>query len=413
MLTGCSLLYATLVRVMKVVYINYLYDIRESSVGAAVHVESLAGGLRRLGHDVKTCYLNPYVGTVSSGKTSLRSSLKDKLSRYLNQINTLISNLYYLKKEYEIIKREKPDVIIARYSLFIMSAALIAAWKKIPYILEVNAPIAYESRRFASSVFDLPLIPEVSEKMHLNLADRIFVVSNPLKDYYRSWKIPPSKMTVVHNGVDIDRFQSVTNSDTGSRFDSTGPVIGFVGSFHYWHGISELAQVMESILERYDKANFLLIGDGPMVPKLKEQFREAGHKERIKFTGHIEHDQIPAYISKMDIALVLYPKLDFFYFSPLKIFEYMAAAKPILATGQGQILDIIQDGRNGFIFEPGNMKECLDKLESLIVDNQLRSSMGEAALETMKTSYTWLHAAKKVEGIMENAVTEVRAGNAK
>ena len=217
--------------------------------------------------------------------------------------------------------------------------------------------------------------------------------------------MPEHKISVIHNGVDVHRFQpGLSGVASGPDLSRKGPVIGFVGSFHYWHGISELSGIMEEILSRFPEASFLLVGDGPMVPDLKKRFNQTDWKGRVSFSGYVDHDDVPHHMAAMDIVLALYPKLDFFYYSPLKLFEYMAAGKPVVATGMGQIREVIEDGRNGFLFEPGLMDECIDKTVRLIKDRKLRERLGRAARDTMIREYTWLQSAGKIDSLMESVM---------
>jgi glycosyltransferase involved in cell wall biosynthesis len=249
-------------------------------------------------------------------------------------------------------------------------------------------------------VMNLPMVPEFTERLHFRLADGIFVVSDVLKKYYTERYVPETKMTVIHNGVDVERFnQGIENGHVGHQ-ERKGPVIGFVGSFHYWHGIKELSEIMTHILNGYPQVSFLLVGDGPMIPELKRQFSGPDVRERVQFAGYVEHQEVPRYVATMDIMLALYPKLDFFYYSPLKLFEYMAAGKPVVATGMGQIKQVIEDGKNGFIFAPGSMTECVEKTVQLIENTPLRKRLGRAARETMVNEYTWYRAAQKIDALI-------------
>jgi len=223
---------------MKIVYLNYLYDIKESSVGAAVHVKELTKALQDCGHDVRTYFLNQFTSVEESFESPVRGFLKMKLWRYLNQINALIANVRYLKKEWKIITHEKPDVILVRYNLLNFSLAIVARLKKVPFILEVNAPMAYESRKFAEYSLRVPLLPELIEKMYLRIATRVIVVSRELQAYYKNWRIPEQKLVFIPNGVDEQRFHpEIKAENIRAKLGLKNKiVVGFIGSFHYWHG---------------------------------------------------------------------------------------------------------------------------------------------------------------------------------
>jgi hypothetical protein len=115
---------------MKIIYLNYLYDMKESSVGASVHVKELEKALKECKHEVKTFNLMQFTSEEASVKSNTRYILKKKFGRYLNQINNLIANGKYFFKEWKIVSEERPDIILVRYQF-------------LHFVLEVNAPIAY------------------------------------------------------------------------------------------------------------------------------------------------------------------------------------------------------------------------------------------------------------------------------
>ena len=111
----------------------------------------------------------------------------------------MVSNIRYLVKENRIIDREAPDVILTRYDLLNFSTIVLAKIKKIPIVLEVNSPQAYESKNFHRHSFHLPILPEFVEKYTLKLADSVIVVSKELRNYFSRYGIPKKKIFVVPN----------------------------------------------------------------------------------------------------------------------------------------------------------------------------------------------------------------------
>ncbi len=247
---------------MKIVYFNYLYDMKESSVGAAVHVKELERALEKCGHQIKTYDLNRFTSVEASVKSKFRNILKNKFYRYFNQLNSFLSNGRYFIKEWKIISSEKPDIVLMRYNLLNFSLSIVALIKRVPYVLEVNAQMAYESRCFARNIVQLPFIPEFVEKINLLLAKKIVVVSGELKKFYLNWNIPKKKITVVPNGADEQRFHpQISSKNILSRFKLDKKiVIGFIGSFHYWHGVENLSRFIKVTLSNFDNAVFLLVG---------------------------------------------------------------------------------------------------------------------------------------------------------
>jgi glycosyltransferase involved in cell wall biosynthesis len=394
---------------MKILYINYLYDLTESSVGASVHVNELARSIEKFGHNIEVYYLNQYNNeTTDSVKYRIRSLLKSKLGRYLNQINALLANIKYFIKEWKIVCRERPDVLLVRYTFLNFSIALIAIIKKIPFILEVNAPIAYESRKFANQIIKLPFIPEFLEKFNLLFANEIIVVSEELKKYYMKWNVSEKKIHVIPNGVDDKLFTPDNNADRiNSQYNLKGKtVFGFVGSFHYWHGVENLIWLIKTIWMRYKDTTFLLIGEGPLKNRLQNMLKEKNFNNNVIFTGYVPHKEIPEYLASMDIVLAPYPKLDFFYYSPLKLYEYMAAGKAIITSRIGQIESVITNLENGILTQPGNFTELAEKSFDLIENVSLRKKLGKCARKTILNTHTWIHTANTISKLLFEVVNK-------
>jgi len=191
---------------MKILYINYLFDKKYSSTGAAVHVREFVNAVQKSGVHIASYDLNKFDGEEAAAQSRSRAWLKQKLSRYVSQLNAFISNIAYFRREWKIISAERPDALLVRYNLLNFSAPMIAKIKKIPLVLEMNSPMALEDRRFNTRTWHLPLLPAWTEKLNLKLADRIFTVSEALKSYFVKQGIGEDKISVVPNGVDIDSF---------------------------------------------------------------------------------------------------------------------------------------------------------------------------------------------------------------
>jgi glycosyltransferase involved in cell wall biosynthesis len=155
----------------------------------------------------------------------------------------------------------------------------------------------------------------------------------------------------------------------------------------------------------------LLVGDGPLKKKADEFVREHKLENMVFLTGYAPHHEIPEHLAAMDIVAAPYPKMDFFYFSPLKIFEYMAAGKAVIASRLGQIAELIQDGENGLLCEPDNFDQLLSITEKLIEDAALRHQLGVAARATMAERYSWQQNAQQIAEVIAKAATpQARAG---
>lgn len=147
----------------------------------------------------------------------------------------------------------------------------------------------------------------------------------------------------------------------------------------------------------------MLIGSGPKKEQFEQTIKKKKMDDRVIITGYVSHQTIPQYLAAMDIVLAIYPPMKFFYFSPLKLFEYMAAGKPVIASDIGQISDIIEDSKNGILFDPKNLNELKKKAFKLIEDKQLRIEISKHARQTIVEQYTWNHTINLLENILLDA----------
>ena len=146
-------------------------------------------------------------------------------------------------------------------------------------------------------------------------------------------------------------------------------------------------------------AHLLLVGDGPLRAQLTEQVMLAGLEKAVTFTGAVPHHEVPAHVIAMDVAVAPYPALEESYYSPLKLFEYMAAGRAIVASRMGQIAEILVEGESGLLFDPGNLTQLADCLRRLRHSPALAQELGRKAREA-SGSYTWDHnAARLIEQV--------------
>ena len=208
------------------------------------------------------------------------------------------------------------------------------------------------------------------------------------------------KIIVNPNGVDTDLFRPGRGG--GRVRQSLGVegkiVVGFIGTFGPWHGAPILAEAATKT-SKAAGCHFLFIGDGNQRNLAESIIEGGGAASRTTFTGRIPHAEAPDYLDACDILVS--PHVESvdgseFFGSPTKLFEYMAAARPIVASRLGQIADIIVDGENGLLVEPGDSDALARAIERLARDEALRARLGEAARRTVIERYTWRHNAARV-----------------
>ena len=388
---------------LRISYLHYLYG-----GGTPLHhVNQFTAAARRLGHEVNVHSMNllqPDDGESNGSSRSggLRSTLRRHLSRYLHEPKELLWNFEYIRRQLEIVKDDDPDVLLVRTHQLTCAAGKVRTKTQVPLVAEVNAP-ADELSLFGNNYFHVPGVARRAEEYLLKRADRIVVVSGPLRDHFvETYGLPTEKIIVNPNGGDTERFRPDID---GSRLRNEyrlgdGLVVGFVGSFHPWHGLDLLEHIVSRLASQ--KTKFLLVGEGPEWESFRAKIAARPCGEHVVFTGGIPHDAVSEHVAAMDIALV--PNLGF-YMCPLKLLEYMAAGKAIVAPNRASVAELVKSGEQALLFEPEDPIAATNAIEDLARNADLRRSLGEAARAKVLESLTWQHNAERVIEACRAAIT--------
>jgi glycosyltransferase involved in cell wall biosynthesis len=178
------------------------------------------------------------------------------------------------------------------------------------------------------------------------------------------------------------------------------PVVMFVGGFYPWHDLSLLVESFGNLLRSAPDARLVLVGDGETRPTLEKMIKEQDLKHAVIMTGAVDHHRVPEMLAVADVAVA--PNIPFFGGhggSPLKIFEYMAAGKAIIASGTGQIAEVIHHGHNGLLVKPGDADDLARAMLRLINDPAERARLGRNARQQAVERHSWEHYAKELEQI--------------
>src|SRR5262249_52500974 len=155
--------------------------------------------------------------------------------------------------------------------------------------------------------------------------------------------------------------------------------VGFVGTLKAWHGLSILVNAFDALHKQHFATRLLIVGDGPEREKLASDLAQRGLVKAAEFTGAVAPGEIPGLLASMDVAFAPYPPLANFYFSPLKVYEYMAAGLPVVASRLGQLQSLIEPEVDGLLVPPGDSAALAAALERLLKDSALRARLGRSA----------------------------------
>ena len=367
---------------MRILYSHRI----QSRDGQSVHVEALVAALRDLGHDVLVVGPGFYEQAEFGGESSFVAALRARLPRALAELAELAYNAPAWLRVRLACRRFRPDLIYERYNLYYLAGTLVARRKGIPLFLEVNAPLVDERSRHGG--LGLPRLARWAEHFVWRSADRVLAVTGVLKAMIAAAGVPEAQIEVVPNGIDPSRFVALPQRPAAA--DKV--VLGFVGFVRDWHGLDTVIAAMAA--DPATPLELVVVGDGPAVPALRQQAAELGLASRVRIAGLVAHDAIPELVAGFDIALQ--PRVVA-YASPLKLFEYMAAGKAIVAPDQPNIREVLVDGVTALLVDPAAPDAMWTAIRRLAADPLLRGRLGAAAsAEITRRAYTWRANAERV-----------------
>jgi glycosyltransferase involved in cell wall biosynthesis len=154
------------------------------------------------------------------------------------------------------------------------------------------------------------------------------------------------------------------------------------------------------------RARLLVIGDGPERPRLEALARAENLDALTTFVGAVPHDDVPRYLSALDVAAVTYGTGQGYYFSPLKLFEYLAAARPVVAAAAGDIEHCIRDGVTGLLYPPGDVRVLADALLAVITEPARGRRLAQAGRDHVRAHHTWAANGERVVALAREQVQE-------
>jgi glycosyltransferase involved in cell wall biosynthesis len=363
--------------------------------GAAAHVRGLVRAFAALGHEVSVLASEPGVADLGvpvlpiEKPALLGAILPGDRPRVVSALRHVWNNVAVEYALNEALARYHADLLYERYSPFGVAGGLVARRRGIPHILEVNASLAWEGGRYRRQA--LQEAAEVLEAAAFGTASMIVAVSRELRGYLLSAAVPAEKVVVVPNGVDPDLFAPegpAHRAGLEGRF-----VVGFVGSLKAWHGVDVLAEAFRA-LAIDPRFHLLVVGDGPMARVLRSLAEEL--PGQVSLVGAVPQAAIPAYLRAMDVAVAPYPILDRFYYSPLKVLEYMAAGRVAGASRCGPLVELIRDGETGLLVPPGEAAALAGLVRELAEDEDRRRAIGARAAAEVRRAHTWAHRAGQI-----------------
>lgn len=367
-----------------------------------IHIAALCDALRELGHEVDLVALvrrarpRPAAaasGTENSGREGA-SLFGLPVPAWFYELLALAYNIPGFFMLAAAVLRRRPDLIYERYALFTLCGRWVARVFGLPFVLEVNAPLSLELSRHGGLAF--ARLARRLETWLLSSSTRTVVVSQAMADLFVRQGVPARKMVVMPNGVREAQFNPrIDGRPVRARLGlANACVVGFVGWMRPWHGVEQLIDAVAELRPRCPDLRLLLVGGGPALPGLRQQVERLGLGETVLFTGALAVDQVPAHIAAMDV--VVQPDVTD-YASPIKLFEYLAVGRAVLAPAKPNILEIVTDEQTALTFPPGDRPALVAALARLYGDPALRTRLGAAGAALIdQRGYHWRCNAQRV-----------------
>lgn len=276
------------------------------------------------------------------------------------------------------------DLVYERYSLWSFAGMQYARTSGAPGLLEVNAPLIDEQARHRALVHR-----KAAERVAARAcadATSIVAVSEEVAARISGSARTSPRVHVVPNGVDVARFRP----DVLPRLPAVPDTftVGFVGTLKPWHGVSLLVRAFDLLARRHSNVRLLIVGEGPGLQPLRDDLARRGLLGISQLTGAVDPAHVPGLLASMNIAVAPYEEHTEFYFSPLKVFEYMSAGLPVVATRVGQLAGVIDDGVTGVLCS-ADAEALAAALERLYEDEALRVRVGRAARARAVHAHSW------------------------
>ena len=374
--------------------------------GSSTHIREKVGAFRRRGHRV-----------LLLGGSSNNPDLEDfksigSFKRQDGGIGYFALLAVFVRLILQVLKKAKhADVIYVREPLAAFAVVIVKLFHRKKIIFEVNS-LDNEEIRMKGDGFAVGLasnIMSLLQHVAAKFSDRIIVITDRVREYYEdNYNIPGDRFTVLGVTTDLDKFHPADNPDRvrqcRSRLNTPDDacVVTFIGNMSHWQDFQMLIKSVKIMNQKNRRIRFLIIGEGSQKDWLEQTLAQEDITDRVLVVGSIPHSEIADYINMSDICISLCKELVSGY-SPMKLYEYFACGKPVVATRVSgyEIVERINAGR---LIEANDAQGFSEAILSLAENTELRTEYGGNALRFARENLGWDKVISKLESVIEEVV---------
>jgi glycosyltransferase involved in cell wall biosynthesis len=350
------------------------------TLGGSIHVRAVAEGLAALGHEV-------HVATQPGGAWPAGSVRWHAMGPPLGR-----QQLRWLRTQAvtDLARDVGAEVVMERYYNFGGEGVFAARRLGVPAVLEVNAPVI-DYPGSPKSRLDRALIVEPMRRWRERICRHVDLFVTTTAEILPEW-VERRRVLEVEWGADVDHFTPKAAGPLPFERDPSRVLCVFAGAFRSWHGVVHLSAALARLHHAGDtRFGAVFIGDGPERAAAEHAARDL---PGVIFTGALPHAQLPAALAAADIGVAPFDTLRHgplrlgFYWSPLKIFEYMAVGLPVIAPALPRLKRLVEHKREGLLYRPDEPR-ALDRAIAALGDAALRARMGAAARQRVARDFSW------------------------
>ncbi len=369
------------------------HDIFSKEEPWTIRIKSLALEMLKKGHSVKLVYFP--LDSKGAGKRSLWEGIEVfSLSRKLGVANFLKNVVFMVKQAGwgDVVHFQKCFYYAALPAIIgglVRNRHLHYDWDD----WEIKIYFCAERQNHLMGMY-LWLM----ERCMPLLADTVSVSSERLKKECINYGLPEERIYEGHVGGDPERFNPQKDGTRiKERYSKEAPLVLYVGQLHGGQYVELFIRAASELDKKGVKANFMIMGGGYTLPELEKFSKSLGLDGKVIFTGYVAHDEVPLYMSAADICVACFEKNDITECkSPLKIVEYLASGRPIVASDVGEVSNMLDNGRAGILVKAGDSVSLADGIERLLRDDKLMKQLSVRARERAENKYNWTDTAESL-----------------
>jgi glycosyltransferase involved in cell wall biosynthesis len=389
---------------MKIVYSlsHPAHRLDSGAAGHTVRARALLGALERRGHEIVTMQAATDQATQSAVKTYhglVKKLLPRPVAMRMRDMARVRFSRRYAQLLFDGLQQHRPDLILETHNGFAVAGKLASERSGLPLVLDDVAPSWEEEREFGVGLKQraLNIYREVTGHASLLVA-----VNDVMRQLLIEDGVPATKLVTVSNGIDPDYFHpNIDGSAARAQYAIPAEtiVIVFVGSFQTYHRVDLLLEAFSRVTPN-QTAHLLLVGDGKRAPEARDQTQRLGLSDHVTFCGRIPYEDVSRYVAAGNVTIM--PATNS-YGNPMKIYEYAAMGKAILAPNQETITEIVAHDESAYLFAPEDVDSMAAALTAVIQDGALRQRLRQNATQ-LAHKHTWEQRAIALEQAIQQVI---------